>query len=153
MKYLPPVCIALASVAILATSASAEGHDQVVGNGAAGVTELKAQEAAVSGDWAKVAELAGKAYRQSPSLNNEFNLATAYTHTGQIALAIPLYADVAENGQRVQVTALYDYRRPGARPPRVSFNMADEANRRLELLTGQPAARSGTQLASMTTVR
>jgi hypothetical protein len=86
-----------------------------------------------------MALLAAASYRESPGLTNEFNLATAYVHTGRVALAIPLYADVATNGKFTQGTALYDYRH-GVRPERVRFNYSEEANRRLVLLTGEPFA-------------
>jgi hypothetical protein len=110
--------------------------------------ELQAQQAALDDNWTAVVSLAGKAYRESPSLNNEFNLATAYTRTGQMALAIPLYADVAANGRYSEVTVLYDYR-SGTRPPRVQYNIADEANRRLVLLTGQAYDQPATNRAQV----
>jgi len=98
--------------------------------------EQQAEEAGQAGDWAREVALAGASYSKSASLLNEFNLATAYMHTGQNALAIPLYADVAANGQYTDVIAQYNYR-TGPRPARVSYNMTDEANRRLTELTGQ----------------
>jgi len=137
MKGSIPFYIALIGCVVAATSASAQAAGQSAETRSAALMELQAQSAAVDGDWSAVADLAGRAYQQSPSINNEFNLATAYTHVGQTALAIPLYADVAAKGQFVEAPVLYDYRsRP--RPVRVRYNVADEANRRLELLSGQP---------------
>ena len=151
MKSSIPFCIALVSCAVIAGSASAQARSQVAENHSAAIMELQAQQAALDDNWTAVASLAGKAYRQSASLNNEFNLATAYTHTGQLALAIPLYADVAANGRYVEATALYDYR-SGIRPPRVQYNVADEANRRLELLTGQSAGQPSTNRGQVSNV-
>ncbi len=150
MKGSIPFCIALIGCAVAATSASAQS--QSAETRSAALMELQAQSAAVSGDWAAVADLAGRAYQQSPSINNEFNLATAYTHTGQAALAVPLYADVAAKGQFVEAPVLYDYR-SNVRPERVRYNVADEANRRLELLTSQPSQVASTSMAKASLVR
>ncbi len=145
MKGSIPFCIALISCAVAATSVSAQGVQSAESRSAA-LMELRAQAAAVDGDWSAVADLAGKAYQQSPSINNEFNLATAYTHTGQTSLAIPLYADIASKGEFVEATVLYNYR-SGPRPERARYNVADEANRRLQLLSGPSSQVSSTSMA------
>ena len=137
MKRLIPFLVAVGSVALMGATASAANLDQSSGSTAGAVAESQAEQAAVNSDWTQVAILAAKSYREGPSVANEFNLATAYTHSGETTLAIPLYADVAANGQYTTVVAQYDYR-SGPRPARVSYNMTDEANRRLVELTGQP---------------
>ncbi len=70
-------------------------------------------------------------------MSNEFNLATDYTHTGQPALAIPLYQDVAANGGARTAQAVYNDR-TSTGPAREQFNYAREATRRLDALTDQP---------------
>ena len=139
MKRLIPFLVAVGSVALMGATASAANLDQSSGSTAGAVAESQAEQAAVNSDWTQVAILAAKSYREGPSVANEFNLATAYTHSGETTLAIPLYADVAERGKLSTARVLYDYRHNGYRPPHLTFNYADEANRRLAVLTGQPA--------------
>ncbi len=118
----------------MATSALALDHPQAASTASADVLESQSEQSAVDGDWYAVADLSGRAYNKSPNLTNEFNLAAAYMHTGQSALAIPLLLDAAANGQFTEAKVLYDYR-AGQRPARIQYNVADEANRRLAILT------------------
>ena len=98
--------------------------------------ELQAQAAAVDSNWSLEVAWAPQSYRRSPSLENEFNLASGYEKTGRAALAIPLYQDVAAHGQFIAGQAVYDYRHGGARPPRDRYNLADEAQRRIDQIVG-----------------
>ena len=100
-----------------------------------------AEVAAAKGDWRAAGRLSGKAYRESPTIINEFNLAAYYAHSHQYALAVPLYEDVAAHGQFTHGQAVYDYRH-SAQPQREGFNYTDEANRRLAQLTGQPLSQA-----------
>src|SRR5579863_2073033 len=61
--------------------------------------EFEGEMAAQSGDWKMTLAFSEWSYQQTPDLNNEFNLATAYQHTGNNALAIPLYIDLVNRGQ------------------------------------------------------
>ena len=125
--------------AILATAASAQDQSATFDANAAARARSLAVRAAALGDWPAVAALLENVYREDPSLGNEFNLATAYTRTGQVALAIPLYEDVARKGQFNSAIALYEYRSEvDPRTPRRSFNYADEALRRIAALQGEP---------------
>ena len=128
----------LACTAGIAASASAADHPLAGNSASAAVLESNSEQSAIAGDWYAVADQSGRAYNESPNLTNEFNLATAYMHTGQNALAIPLLLDSAANGQFTQAKVLYDYR-SGQRPARIQYNVADEANRRLAILTGGSA--------------
>ncbi len=141
MKHLTPLLIAASALmgGLVAGPALAEGRQLTSSTTSAVIAEKQSEHAAVDRDWTNAAVLAAQSYRESASITNEFNLAADYTHTGQIALAIPLYADVAANGQFVNARAVYDYRHD-ARPDRVQFNYADEANRRIAELTGEPIA-------------
>ncbi len=149
MTCFVPLLIAIAGVCVMASPTLAQ--DRGPAPGAAPATDMppapgttsaaqlasRAEQAGADSDWSAMAILAAASYRESPGMVNEFNLATAYAHTGRTALAIPLYADVVQNGKFTQGTALYDYRH-GVSPKRVRFNFSDEANRRLALLTGEP---------------
>jgi hypothetical protein len=61
--------------------------------------ELQGEMAAERSDWKMTLAFSERSYQQTPDLINEFNLATAYEHTGSSALAIPLYIDLVERGQ------------------------------------------------------
>ncbi|MGZ6014137.1 MAG: hypothetical protein ACXWKM_00190 [Phenylobacterium sp.] len=128
MKRLISLAIAIATATSLATPVLAQD-----------LAERQSERAGVIGDWAQVVVLSGQSYRRQPTLENEFNLATGYEHTGQIALAIPLYADVAKYGEFTHAVTLYDYSH-GARVQRAGFNYSEEANRRLAMLTDTPVA-------------
>ena len=130
MKRFISTLVAIGSLAALAAPALAMDQE------ATHKLEVNSEEAMLAGDWNSATAMAGRAYREDPNLKTEFNLATAYEHSGQAALAIPLYQDLARRGQFVDTQALYDYR-SGVRPDRVVFNYAGEANRRLAVLTGQ----------------
>ncbi len=137
MKRFIPILIAIASAAAIASPVLAQDQQAAPAGNSASQTEVQSELAMRAGDWNSAAALSGQSYRENPTLRNEFNLATAYVHTGQPALAIPLYADVARSGHFTETQALYDYH-SRARPGRVQFNYADEANRRLDMLTGSP---------------
>jgi len=101
-----------------------------------------AQVASLSGDWTSEVALAGKAYREDPSLLNEFNLATGYVKLGRTTLAIPLFEDVAARGQYVHVQAVYNYASPlndGVRARHMDSTLSEESARRLNLIAGRPA--------------
>lgn len=100
---------------------------------------LNAMSAGVRGDWTTQVTLAARAYRENPSLVNQFNLATGYENTGRSALAIPLYQDIASRGQFVSVKAVYDPRTT-PRGRLLLPNLADEASRRLNAIAGRPAS-------------
>jgi len=136
MKASSFVCLALAGAAFIATPVLA-AEQQEPATYSAQLEQNRAEQAAVRGDWTAAAKLDAQSYRESPSVSNEFNLAAAYTHTGQSALAIPLYQDVAENGGRRTAFALYDDR-AGSPVGAREFNYAQEATRRLGVLTNQP---------------
>lgn len=130
MKRLISTLVAIGGLAALAAPALAQDSQ------APAKLEVHAEQAMLAGDWNSATAMAGRAYREDPNLRTEFNLATAYEHTGQVGLAIPLYQDLAQRGQFVDTQALYDYR-SGIRPERVRYSYAGEANRRLQILTGQ----------------
>jgi hypothetical protein len=124
---------------VLATPALAQDQGQVFDAQAAARAKSLAVRAAALGDWPAAAALLEKVYRNDPSLGNEFNLATAYARTGQTTLAVPLYVDVAKNGQFNSAVVLYEYRsETDPRTSRRSFNYSDEALRRIALLQGEP---------------
>jgi hypothetical protein len=125
-----------AGLILLGSSALAEGPAPVGGGSAENrKIELKAESAAIDQDWAQETALAAAAYRRTPTLENEFNLASGYQQTGRSALAIPLYQDVVVHGQYVAGQAVYDYRH-GPAPRRDRYNLADEAQRRLDQIAG-----------------
>jgi len=130
------ICLALVGVTITATPVLA-AEQQDPGTYSAQLDQTHAAQAFVKSDWAKATRLDEQSYRQSPSISNEFNLATDYTRTGQPALAIPLYQDVAEHGGMRTAAAVYDDRTQAA-PVREQFNYAQESTRRLDALTNQP---------------
>ncbi len=124
------ILIAMAALAMSALPAMAQDTSDISPN----VLEMQAKQAASTGDWHAVVILAGASYRRQPTLENEFNLATAYANVGQVALAIPLFEQVARDGLYTRAQFLYDYRH-GATVQDAGFNYADEANRRISLLT------------------
>lgn len=136
MKRVSSICLAVLGVAILATPVLA-AEQQEPGTYPAQVEQREGAVAFVNGDWASATRLDEQSYRQSPSISNEFNLATDYSHTGQPALAIPLYQDVAEHGGQRTAASVYNDRTQAA-PAREQFNYAEEAARRLGALTDQP---------------
>ena len=124
-----------ASILLCGTAASAEGASPVGGSAETRHTELAAESAAINQDWSQEVALAAAAYRQAPSLENEFNLASGYQKTGRAALAIPLYQDVVAHGQFISGQAVYDYRH-SVGPRRERYNLAEEAQRRLNQIAG-----------------
>ena len=139
-RFIPHLMVAGALVAgLTAGPAFAQGRPLSPTTTSAVVAEKQSEQAALAGDWANATILAARSYRESPSIINEFNLAADYVQSGRAALAIPLYEDVAANGQFLEAKVVYDYR-SGARPDRVQFNYGDEANRRIAELTGEPVA-------------
>jgi len=133
MKPLDSICLAIASAAIIATPVLA-ADQQEPATVSAEVAQIRSEQASVRGDWPEATRLDEQSYRESPSISNEFNLATDYTRTGQPALAIPLYQDVAEHGGDRTAGAVYNDRTQ-ASPPRERFNYAEEAVRRLDAMT------------------
>ena len=99
-----------------------------------------ATEAGAANNWYVEVALAEKAYREDPTVQNEFNLATGYQHTGRATLAIPLYQDVAARGQYMQSRAVYNYEAAPNVPGRViDSTLGMEAQRRLDMIAGKPA--------------
>jgi hypothetical protein len=135
MKRLINMVVAIGALG-LSTSAVAQDLNQS-GLSWGAPTARTERQAAVLGDWSAALAVTEKAYRDNPTLGNEFNLATAYAHTGRADLAIPLYEDVAAKGQFSNATVLYEYRRSDGRLSHRTFNYSDEALRRIALLTGQ----------------
>ena len=111
------------------TSARAAATDRTLSNDQPQRDLLDAEVASQRGDWNESARLAEISYRAKPDLWNEFNLATAYQHTGRGALAIPLYIDLTERGQYARTSPLYSNDRSWP-APMLPF-MADEAAHRL----------------------
>ncbi len=108
----------------------------------AGRDRQDAQLASLKGDWASEVVFAGKAYREDPTLLNEFNLAVGYEALGRTTLAIPLYQDLSARGQRVRVEAVYNYDRPiyaGEHVRHIDPTIGGEADRRLNQIAGRPA--------------
>jgi len=138
MKRLSTICLAVASVSLLASGALA-AEQQEPGTYAAQIAQTRGLQAAVRGDWAAATRFDQQSYRQSPSVSNEFNLAADYARTGQPALAIPLYQDVAENGGFRKAYSVYNDRTQ-EQPALEQFNYAAEATRRLGVLTDQPTS-------------
>ena len=142
MQRVRTILITACGIAALAAPALAQSRDQSPGTDEAARTELHSEHAALAGDWATVTALSGRSYRLSPSLTNEFNLATAYARAGQTALAVPLYEDVVENGQYTLGAGLYP-NGGGGRDQPARFNLADEATRRLAVLSGEAVVTAG----------
>ena len=149
ISHFIPLFLTFAGLAAVAAPAQAQSRQQAPGTNAAALVELNSEHAALAGDWTAVTALSGRSYRLSPSLTNEFNLASAYERGGQSALAVQLYNDVAENGQFTLGAALYA--NGGGRPGQPAhFNMSDEANRRLSALTGEPIHNAACDQAART---
>ncbi len=130
--------ISTAAVSVLLLSCAvawADNPSPVSGSNQDRQQELKAQSAAIDNNWNLEVALSAQSYRKSPTLENEFNLASGYQHTGRAALAIPLYQDVVAHGQFIAGQAVYDYRH-GAAPPRDRYNLSDEAQRRIDQIVG-----------------
>ena len=139
MTRLKTFLMIVGGAAVIAAPALAQSRLVSPGTTDAAHDELHAEQAAMLGDWQTSAVLAGRSYRASPSLGNEFTLANAYAHTGQRALAVPLYEDVAEHGEFVIGAAVRLDGMTG-HTERARVNLADEAGRRLTALTGAPSA-------------
>ena len=133
--------VALAGAMAIGSQAMAQGRVAEPTGKAAISDQHSAEVAASRGDWRAAGRLSGKAYRESPTIINEFNLASYYAHSAQYALAVPLYEDVAAHGQFTHGQAVYDYRNE-PRTAREGFTYTDEANRRLAQLTGEPLAQA-----------
>ena len=73
-----------------------------------------------------------RSYQQKPDLFNEFNLATAYQHTGNNALAIPLYLDLVERGQYTPTASILNA--DGTMPPPMLATISLESAKRLGVL-------------------
>jgi hypothetical protein len=90
----------------------------------------QAEMAAARGDWAVSAELADKSYREQPNIWNEFNLATADEHIGRMDLAEPLYVNLIERGQFVDIQPIQNF--DGSWPAPMLWTVAQESARRLD---------------------
>jgi len=98
---------------------------------------LHGQSAAQRGDWLISAAFSGRSFKQTPNMTTEFNLATAYQHTGRADLAIPLYIDIAERGQYLKTVPLLNA--DGTWPLNLmSSTYADEASKRLLSMGARP---------------
>lgn len=137
MKRLIPLLATLAATSLAAQAALADERPTVATSQEAAKVEQQAKEAAFNGDWNSVVALSASAYADTPTLENEFNLATGYEQTGRSALAIPLYQDVAANADFTVGRAVYNFRSTERRPAHLKYYLADEANRRLARLTGE----------------
>jgi hypothetical protein len=145
-SYIPSTLLVLAATAALSGAALAADFSKDINapdsiQNASGDAQ-SAQTASLAGDWTSEVALAGKAYKEDPSLLNEFNLATGYEQLGRTTLAIPLFQDVAARGQYIHVQAVYDYHARvlgGARVRHMDSTLSDESTRRLNLIAGRPA--------------
>jgi len=99
--------------------------------------EREGEWAAERGDWKTTLAFSERSYRQTPDLVNEFNLATAYEHTGSNALAIPLYIDLVERGQYTLTAPLLNS--DGTVPAPMQRTISMESAKRLDLLGGGDA--------------
>ena len=99
--------------------------------------EFEGEMAAQSGDWKLTLAFSERSYQQTPDLNNEFNLATAYQHTGNDALAIPLYIDLVDRGQYTLTHSMLNAN--GTMPAPMLRTIAMESARRLGGLGGSDA--------------
>ena len=134
------VIISAAAISGLLLSCSAAWADNpspISGSAQDRQLEVRAASAALDHNWDLEVALEAQAYRGSPSLENEFNLASGYQHTGRAALAIPLYQNVVAHGQFTSGQALYDYRHGATPPPRDRYNLTDEAQRRIDQIAGE----------------
>ena len=130
-----------AAALFLASPASAQDLPPAAAQQTAHADEVQAEATISHDDWSAALAAAARSYREYPTLRNEFNLASAYEHAGDATLAILLYQDVAARADLAWGVTLYDYRRTGG-PEHKSFYLADEAARRLTVLTGTPVASS-----------
>jgi hypothetical protein len=99
--------------------------------------EFEAEMAAQSGDWKMTLAFSERSYQQTPDLNNEFNLATAYQNTGNNALAIPLYIDLVNRGQYTLTHSIL--KADGTMPRPMLRTISMESARRLGGLGGGDA--------------
>jgi hypothetical protein len=93
---------------------------------------VQAEMAGARGDWTVSALLADKSYREEPGIWSEFNLATADQHIGRKDLAEPLYVDLVERGQFVNLNPVQNF--DGSWPSPMLGTVAQEATRRLDRL-------------------
>jgi hypothetical protein len=89
----------------------------------------QAEMAGARGDWAMSVKLGEKSYREQPGIWNEFNLATAYENTGRKDLAEPLYVNLVERGQFVNLHPIQNI--DGSWPTNMLATVAQESTRRL----------------------
>jgi len=93
---------------------------------------LDAESAAARGDWVVSAALAQQSYKEQPDVINEFNLATAYQHTGRSDLAVPLYIDLLDRGRYTRTAPIENFDR--TMPPPMLPRISDEAALRLKIM-------------------
>jgi hypothetical protein len=94
--------------------------------------EAQGEVAAQSGNWKMTLAFSERSYQQKPDLFNEFNLATAYQHTDNNALAIPLYLDLVERGQYTATASILNAN--GTMPPAMLRTISMESAKRLGVL-------------------
>lgn len=94
-----------------------------------GADLIQAEMAGARGDWTESAQLADKSYREQPNIWNEFNLATADEHIGRADLAEPLYANLIERGQFINLVPVQNF--DGSWPAPMLGTVAQESGRRL----------------------
>lgn len=99
--------------------------------------EFQAEMAAQSGNWGMTLAFSKRSYQQTPDVDNEFNLATAYQHTGNDALAIPLYIDLVDRGQYTLTHSLLNA--DGTMPPAMLKTISQESAKRLARLGANDA--------------
>jgi hypothetical protein len=145
-KHITSILLSAAAIAAFSSSALAANAPTTANSGDsiydATRDEQDAQSASLKGDGTSEVALAGKAYREDPSLLNEFNLATGYERLGRTVLAIPLYQDLAVRGQYINVEAVYNYDSPlyaGVRARHMNSTLSAESLRRLNQIAGRPA--------------
>ena len=98
--------------------------------------EFQGEVAAQSGNWKLTLAFSQRSYQQKPDLFNEFNLATAYQRTDNIALAIPLYLDLVERGQYTATHSMLNA--DGTLPPPMLRTISMESAKRLGVLGVRP---------------
>jgi hypothetical protein len=104
-----------------------------------------AQMAAARGDWPVSVALGEQSYRENPSIWNEFNLATAYQNTGHAGQAIPLYTNLIDRGRFIALTPVQNF--DGSWPPPMAATVSEEAQARLNRLSGIGAGRHVTDFS------
>ncbi len=168
MKRLIPVLLAAASTFAIsacafnspgeklrqqadASEALSRGHDQDES-----VRDMHLEVlAGARGDWSASRELGELSYSERPDIWNEFNLATAYEHTGRTSQAVPLYTDLVERGRSVALVPVQNF--DGSWPQAMAPTVSEESARRLDWIAGRSprpyAASNGYPILHVSEVR